>query len=516
MIGNNRYKMSDLAGLITSEKLFNVEITSKPIAELFSMMNKKVKDHEGRIQQLEDLILKMVTKEDFESKTTELQTALSNNNNELQHLMEVAESISDDLSQAESRLTKLIDERVEDVLVTTTTAVNSATNNLDQTMELFEGRINNFLKRESGPNFNEDLLTLQKKIEELQNGRKNSNTEDDFDFNNLAELQRIFDEKMNERFKEYNKNLTGLLDDDDGDTSSMGQIARLKMALIGLRNEISDLKINNGLNDRVDELEQHSRTAFGAINEQLANIQNYVRDLKTLPPLMLDTVVPYFFPEGQTSILEAAPPPPAFDDAEKVTLLGGGNVIRSREVINEEEDGDGFARTNLSEEQLEIIIGRVSHAIGVDDIRDLFDRTMKQNEEILSALDRKVDREFDERLFDKFRAYITELAQKVGELQDHVVGLATRDEVEEAVGAIRSEQRRKPKDTAAAMKNTCLFCGRPRTAVTSSISPRTGRKLGVAPVAQQSGAELIYADGGAFIRDEFPRAEVLPPLPDRA
>jgi hypothetical protein len=93
---------------------------------------------------------------------------------------------------------------------------------------------------------------------------------------------------------------------------------------------------------------------------------------------------------------------------------------------------------------------------------------------ISSKIDGKIEREFVERLFNNFRAVITELKTKIEDVQSTFMGWITREELQQVLERF-AESLAEIKDTAGgSSKYKCLLCGQPRTHVSGMIMHNTG------------------------------------------
>ena len=88
--------------------------------------------------------------------------------------------------------------------------------------------------------------------------------------------------------------------------------------------------------------------------------------------------------------------------------------------------------------------------------------SLKVVDQISTKIDQKIDRDFVERMFNKFRIAMNELNEKMENLQCSFLEWVTRDELEMVLQnfvKVVSDV----KDTAASKsKYNCLLCGRPR------------------------------------------------------
>jgi hypothetical protein len=88
---------------------------------------------------------------------------------------------------------------------------------------------------------------------------------------------------------------------------------------------------------------------------------------------------------------------------------------------------------------------------------------------VCSKIDGKIERDFVERMFNKFRVVITELKTKIEDVQATFMGWVTREELEQVLERF-AESLAEVKDTAGgASKYKCLLCGQPRTHISGML-----------------------------------------------
>lgn len=136
-------------------------------------------------------------------------------------------------------------------------------------------------------------------------------------------------------------------------------------------------------------------------------------------------------------------------------------------------------------------------------------RAQEEHRLVMGAFDRKIDRDYVERPFDKFRLMIVSLGDRVKELATSSGLYATREDVEMLAAVLRKITNDvRPASALKKGASGCLFCGRPRTAITGQISPRTAALAGNAPVrsvvAESNRGTLIYGETEAFKKGSLP------------
>lgn len=171
---------------------------------------------------------------------------------------------------------------------------------------------------------------------------------------------------------------------------------------------------------------------------------------------------------------------------------------------------------NISE-----IIEKIKQEIDVQTIHNTFIKINNEYTEVMSAIERKIDRDYVERLFDKFRSIIHGINDRVKELADLNNEFATRQDFLNLLQLVKNMPKEIRPGSVLKKGPACLFCGKPKTSLAGSIPPNVAANAGKPPVgsvmADGNSVEYVYGEGQAFIRSDanfqsFPRFDALPPL----
>jgi hypothetical protein len=179
----------------------------------------------------------------------------------------------------------------------------------------------------------------------------------------------------------------------------------------------------------------------------------------------------------------AVVPNPDFAPEERVTTqtptyaMRVDPVLTTAQIVVADIVGQGFAtspRAGLDDDTLR-------------ELRAMIGIVSREKAEIVGALDRKVDREFVERLFNKFRAIIVAMNDRVRELGTLTERFATQKDIK-AVTQLVSQIPDFNETAASRVGPECLICGRPR-----------GQVGGIAPQDEdEPPLHYVYGDGGMF------------------
>jgi hypothetical protein len=154
------------------------------------------------------------------------------------------------------------------------------------------------------------------------------------------------------------------------------------------------------------------------------------------------------------------------------------------------------------------IVGEVPQRgdfLGGDTLRELrfmVGTLSREKNEIISAMDRKVDRDFVERLFNKFRAMMVAMNERVRELAALTEKFATQKDVK-AVAQLVCQIPEFNETAASRVGPECLICG------------RTRGQVGGQPQQEEDESMIhyVYGEGGMFRKTAGTVGRIcLPPL----
>ena len=131
----------------------------------------------------------------------------------------------------------------------------------------------------------------------------------------------------------------------------------------------------------------------------------------------------------------------------------------------------------ITDEQIETKVSRyAAHAVATleDRIHRKVDEKLaimkSNNDQVISMLDRKIDREFVERMFDKFREMMNAFKDEIDNMQASFLNWVTRDELEIVLRQFNDMIHDTENTAGTTSKYHCLLCGRPRQRVAGMIN----------------------------------------------
>lgn len=519
--------MNDLSQLIASEHLFQVEIQAESLQTLFTAFFKKMKYQDSRIEKLEQQLKNCIQKAEYDDHQSEIRARITENESDIENIRNEFDQLSKNMVELEERLSNKIEERANDIMMTSTSSNEQAYSNIQSNFDLLQKSVQEFMAKQPKDNMGEIMQRVDAKFADLETkvkemSEKNAINTDDFA--TQAYVDRAVNDaassiqnSLDRQFENYNNNIYNILEDESGGANDRSIAAKLRIALAHLRSEFEAFK--NGFANKPSPFMSSARTngdtestdsgneyeiyqknvarAMMALNNTVNTLIAEGAGLGKLPFLQLSQNAPALFLDDFKAV-----EPDRVGDKKIPKHSGGGGAVQRKmteKVIVEEAK----KKTGLTPEDIQTISLRIASELKIEDFLARMNEIEKQNVDVLSALDRKVDREFDERLFEKFRVYINQLKESVNNLSAQSEVYATREEVEEVKKIATGIPMKVIDQCSVARKGpVCLFCGRPKTSVAGSISPRTARKIGRAPVAVPAVAatDLVYGEGQAFVK----------------
>lgn len=325
---------------------------------------------------------------------------------------------------------------------------------------------------------------------------------------NHDQVLKGFEEKIEKFISQTNMKLLQDLQNVDQLTSELERVKE-QMSELGLSNftknfEDVNTKLNNfqkdinAINDKIDKRNQVVRTDARYAERNLPPLQTQMFnvDIDNEEFGLDDSSNEIKVNSGPNSTFNSSrkkgldlvddfPSPPhtaCSNDRKKMSSRKSKNIIK---IIRQPVSRQSSANTNitpvfnvptLTDEEIK---EKVEHAIRIS-ITDFLDRAktetqkevqngLKIVDQVSTKIDQKIDRDFVERMFNKFRIIISDLKDKIDQIQSTFLGWVTREELQQVLEKF-VDQLHEAKDTAGgSSKYKCLLCGRPRTHVSGMI-----------------------------------------------
>ena len=548
--------MQNLTELIASSDLFQVELEVRPIVRVISVLNDYIKQLNRRIMIVEQELKLFVRQADHDRVFQSMSNKIENLDERTSSLSAKISGIAGDLKATGQKLEQLIDERSNEVLISSTmktqsavSGVESQINIVDSQLKQLKDQVESMEKNKTDHKGDINVIAMQVKQnkDEIEKLKKTvgDNRYKLFDMQKMIERRQGSEQKNSDNDDKMNLAAISFQDDLKVDQG----IATSELNMLNQKNEE---KINE-LQKHVDILQSNFRDhknkviiAMKAIQFELQTIRDYGKGLEGLPLLSLHDAVPEFFDVSRPAF------PPGFGDPrpdndeeekkkqkEKRRQAQQPSIVMINKHSYPKNKSSGGSRSNSERESprvkfkqepviiqqsidVEEIMEKLRKEFNVPEIRSLIEQTKKDHENLLSTIERKIDRDYVERLFDKFRVIVHGINDRVKELAELNHDNATHQDLQVLVQLLKNLPTESRPATAVKKGPRCLFCNRPKTSLAGEISPRTASKIGSPPVSrvtnEGSNIDFIYGDGQAYRRDEnfqsFPHFDLLPPLPE--
>ncbi|EAY23738.1 hypothetical protein TVAG_120760 [Trichomonas vaginalis G3] len=495
-------KMIDnLNDIIQNDNLLRAELDMKSVSSVIQMLNVHIKNQDNRIKQLEKQIPLLLPKELFDREKAYVQgrvDTIDNNSQENSiHINEIKQQIDKDKKEIKKYINQQFDGCLFQIGVEKTSLSEQIQNVNLQIEDLY--KITNEQKIPDSIYHGYDTLQNQQKQINSMNKKLES----------IYEKYIILSKGHEEIKSTETKPKNDILLD-----SIQADIDTLLTKVTNLEEEIQRLstsKTNNNSDDEHPEINERDLSQKVSFNRKETTAEQQesqpITATITFDPSQLEDLKQKF--ETQNTVVT--------DCHRKIKqLITRIRILESHNNIHEplstsQTSSQISEQVSASNSMLEIqkmqvpntydknelvslVCNQIKKEFDFDNYQKNCNDLKKTNVECLSSLDRKVDRQFVERLFDKFRTIINGLNENVNTLASNISGFASLKDVEELAKIIKSSQN-ETQCSAGKRGQVCLFCGRPRTSVTGQISRSQAVKLGFPPTAHiGSEGNVIYGD----------------------
>lgn len=321
--------MSDFSAIINNHDLFQVEVEFRPIVDVLNYINEQLKSLEGRIGSLESVSKTHVTVEEHESANKAIIDRIVPLEERIDKLDNSITGLSTDFKSLESRTNLTINERVNEVLVSTNMNINHSASTINAQVRENYDEIKN-TKQEV-----EDFIAAQKELNiesVIENVKKNTNgiiylkkklvEVEQNNTNSPRKYLELNNDAKNAKIVEQNASILNLINDQKDNirtlTNDVNEIKeRLSITeenilarnedLISVKSSVSSTpQFNKSQNfdeeSLKEELSNHEANvvnAMKAIQIELQQIRDNGQGLLDLPPMNLYNTVPSFFNEDK-------------------------------------------------------------------------------------------------------------------------------------------------------------------------------------------------------------------------
>lgn len=182
------------------------------------------------------------------------------------------------------------------------------------------------------------------------------------------------------------------------------------------------------------------------------------------------------------------------------------------------DDDDGTPSRKTEAVTVQTIVRSAIPAEQMEELRAMIDSFLSNRNELMSAVDRKVDRDMVERLFNKFKTLIVSVNDRVNELASMMDKCAMQQDVDAVVRVVTQIPALSDASAGVKVGPECICCGRGKTGIVGQVLPSLTMAAGGPSVNVQTpnngaGGGFVYGDGGAYrgkgLLDSLPRIPVL-------
>lgn len=199
------------------------------------------------------------------------------------------------------------------------------------------------------------------------------------------------------------------------------------------------------------------------VHEKRPSIQTFsTRPLQQSKQVIADRAAKQ---EAPTAIL---PPPEAPQKQRQPNPIYDVHYIERaqfRNRMNSDVDIESLISPELIEEKVTMFARKVVTMLADNaraDIRKQSEVMKKDMDKVVSLVDNKIDREFVEKMFNKFRVTMGDLNEKIENLQCSFLEWVTRDELEMVLQNYLNVVKEVNDTSAVNSKYHCLMCGKPK------------------------------------------------------
>jgi len=565
----------DLTNLISAEDLFKFEVESGVISQVILLLNDHIKSQNARIVKLEEKLSDFVTNADFDDFRNKNVSRFCEIEKGSQILTSSVETISRDFSKTEKRISKELEEKMNEITISTNTQVNSMMANFESTFSSINNQIKEIVKNQPKFDQSKDIKAINQRIDDLVKKTlpmQEEITDLRLSINSLPppplppsysgkitqvdihieqepmkivpaeetrtipppvfidnssklteQLEKLYLEtesmvntKLNHFFNSMTKTpkLPPQIIPQPVDPSIIQQISQLKEAINQNSRDVANVNIFvSSLEDKFrgileknqqdtlfdEELYDDIVHSMQSIHNELYLLRNHVDGIDHLPELDLSVTIPRFFantqlldipkkaqtkelenPKGKISEQKSDRQLPPIPPQNPNSFLKPQQKVEVRMIapprrpsVENSPRVVTVTKAELSDTEVTRIKNLIKNDLSFDDAIDFLRENLKKNQEILSSIDRKVDKEFIERLFDKFRELISSLHERIDEISSNLKNYSTKGELNNVIEKCGEIHKRLNQSVAVKKGSNCLFCGRSKTSLIGEMSPRS-------------------------------------------
>jgi hypothetical protein len=238
------------------------------------------------------------------------------------------------------------------------------------------------------------------------------------------------------------------------------------------------------------------------------------------PPEVPATTIPAFIPRVRkmSGLLHLVSRPGAKQRTSDRPPRAQRSGRSSRGGDDDNDDNGAIPAKKIEAVTVQTIVRSAIPAEQMADLHAMMETFLSNRNELMSAVDRKVDRDMVERLFNKFKTLLVNVNDRVNELASMMDKCAMQQDVDAVVRVVTQIPALSDASAGVKVGPECICCGRGKTGVAGQVLPSLAMAAGGLSVNVQTpnngvGGGFVYGDGGAYrgkgLLDSLPRIPVL-------
>jgi hypothetical protein len=476
----------DLTSLITGEDLLPVVVKDTSILSVLRLLNAHVKQQQTQLRELEEKLSTVMRRSDYDRDYRSLLVRIERAEETMTAAVSKVQVLSGEVRGLQNHLDLTMTERLDETLMSMQMQIRGATGTIAESLE----------------SVCNGMGTLKTRLDELE---QSSHTAHARLTSSLSTVVSNMDALKAEVFvvAEQAGRGASVVSDEDREPPSSDEEPPSPRPIVQATVPAHQEDPVDQLRRRVDGLQEELRRSLDSMRSDLRRVEAQAANQEFRPVAEANSE------EGGAQEVQGRP-------SLSLVLSTGGRARTPRRKEEKDREGEIIPEVKPPEIDIPAIVDQLRGELALPEIRGAFEQFSAEHAEAMSALERKIDRDYVERLFSKFREVVHGINNRVRELGVLLQEYATKEDVEVLARVLERVPNDVKSGCAVKRGTSCLFCGRPRTTLRGQISPRTAAAAGAPPVrgvaSEFPGPDFVYGDGEAFKRDEVP----FPPLNTRA
>ena len=482
--------------------LFKIDVETNSMKKIFILMNNHIKSHETRIKELESLVNRFLLKKDFENSYNSLINRIAQTEDKMAQTVTKVNSVSSYVQGFESKVNQNVDNSLHEASINNRDKIKKVADGISQKTNQINRKIEHLVNKIAKLEEQRDIKQLVSDIEEIK--RRIGNNEP----NKQVDVKQVDAENV-QKIDNFDSCIDAscLSKDITDDKSLLYQVNMQKKTILDIINELNQMKKRLNLpltqipdisalqssmekpqlNDKRTNLKRriNGNLATVQIETELSKLRNdfdkhQANAVKAINAIQyeLQQIKSNDFKQSdgsQISEVNLLPQNSSQNNSQKDdnnNSSGEIGIIQSYDQKNKKYYSNGMRKSSLSGSSQNLddqqnpqnneIANSPLKSLDVIDIKNKLEKIEHDYTNAMCTLERKVERDYVERLFDKFRSMIHSINDRVKELANINQDSATREDIQILLNFIKTIPLEERSVAALRKGPTCLFCGRPK------------------------------------------------------